>query len=153
MQTRSWLPTLAVTTNQPFGMHLKHVHVPASSPSLCSLFGPRFFLTPMYESDLDLGLHKRVPFVKCHLKTLFALIHYFCDTIFWIFLAFISLATWCDTFMWLPTPLKEKVMSSSRSTSLICRSSVEFFYGFLGMFHIGFIHPRCLYWMVSFQLN
>ncbi len=30
------------TTNQPFGMHLKHVHVPASSPYLPPLLGPRF---------------------------------------------------------------------------------------------------------------
>jgi hypothetical protein len=69
------------------------------------------------------------------------------------FLAFIWLATWCGTFYVTPYPTKRKVMSSSCSTSLLCRSSVEFLYGFLGMFHIGFIHPRCLYWMVSFPLN
>jgi hypothetical protein len=33
-------------------------------------------------------------------------------------------------------------MSSSRSTSLLCRSHVELFYGFLGMFHVRFIHSR-----------
>ncbi len=88
------------------------------------------------------------------LTTLFALIHYFHDTISWKFLAFISLVTWYGTFYVTPCPVKrKKVMSSSRSTFLLCRSSVELFYGFLGMFHIGFIHPRCFYWMVSFPLN
>ncbi len=52
-----------------------------------------------------------------------------------------------------PCPTKKKVMSSSHSTPLLCWSSVELFYGFLGMFHVGFIHPGCLYWMISFPLN
>jgi hypothetical protein len=30
---------------------------------------------------------------------------------------------------------------------------VEFFYGFLGMFHVGFIHSRSFYGMISFPLN
>ncbi len=51
------------------------------------------------------------------------------------------------------SPSKRKVMSSSRSTSFFCWSSVEFFYGFLGMFHVGFIHPRSLYCMVTFPLH
>jgi len=57
----------------------------------------------------------------------------------------------CVTFH----PTKRKVMSSSRSMFPLplCQSIVEFFYGFLGMFHIGLIHPRCLYWMVSFHLT
>jgi hypothetical protein len=67
--------------------------------------------------------------------------------------AFISLATWCGTFYVTLCPTKKKVMSSSRSTFLLCRPSVEFFYGFLGMLHVGFIHPIRLYWMVSFPLN
>jgi hypothetical protein len=87
------------------------------------------------------------------LTTLFALIYYFRDIISWRFLAFISLATWCGTFCVTPYPTKRNVMSSSLSTSLLCRSSVEFLYGFLGMFHIGFIHLRCVYWMVSFPLK
>ncbi len=76
------------------------------------------------------------------------------DMISWKFLTFISLATWCGTFYVTLCPTKRKVMSSSHSTSpFLCRSSVEFFYGFLGMLHVRFIHPRCLYWMVSFPLN
>jgi len=63
MWTGAWLPTLAAITDQPFGMHFKHVHVPASSPYLPSLLGPRFLLAPKRESDFDLGLHKKVPFV------------------------------------------------------------------------------------------
>ncbi len=45
------------------------------------------------------------------LTTLFALIHYFCDTISWKFLAFISFITWCGTFYVAPCPTKRKVMS------------------------------------------
>ncbi len=76
------------------------------------------------------------------------------DTISWKFIAFIPFATWCDTFYVTLCPTKRKVMSSSRPyTSLFCRSRVEFFYGFLGMFHVEFIHPRSLYWMVSFPLD
>ncbi len=148
----SRLPALAATTNQPFGMHFRHVHVPASSPYLPSLLGSRFLLIPKEKFDFDLGLCKKVPFVQCRLTTLLALMH---DTISWKFLAFISLCNlmWyiCVTLC----PPKRKVMSSSRSTSLLsfCRSSMEFFYGFLGMFHVGFIHPRCLYWMVYFPLD
>ncbi len=36
---------------------------------------------------------------------------------------------------------------------LFCQSIVEFFYGFLGMFHVGLIHLRCLYGTVSFPLD
>jgi hypothetical protein len=43
------------TTNQSFGMHLRHVHVPASSPCLPPLLGPSFLL-PKEEFDFDLGL-------------------------------------------------------------------------------------------------
>jgi hypothetical protein len=39
--------------------------------------------------------------------------------------------TWCGTFYVALYPTKRKVMSSSRSTSFLCRSSVEFFYGFM----------------------
>jgi hypothetical protein len=44
----SWLPALAATTNQPFEMHFGHVHIPASSPYLPPLLGPRFLLAPIY---------------------------------------------------------------------------------------------------------
>ncbi len=38
----SWLPALVATTNQPFGMHLRHVHVPVSSPCLPPFSGSSF---------------------------------------------------------------------------------------------------------------
>jgi hypothetical protein len=69
------------------------MHVPASSPCLPPLLESRFFLTPKEEFDFDLGLRKEVPFVQCHLTTLFALIRNSRDTIYWKLLAFISLAT------------------------------------------------------------
>ncbi len=145
-QTGSWLPALATTTNQPFGMHFKHVHVPTNSPYLPPLLGPRFFLAPMWESDFDVGLCKRVPFVHAiwqpYLKYSLCL---WCNLLEVLTLYFTYNLMWyiCVT----PCPTKRKVMSSSRSMSLLllCRSIVEFFYGFLGMFHIKFIHPRCLY--------
>jgi hypothetical protein len=49
------------TTNQPFGMHLRHVHVPASSPCLPPPLGPsflnpkvgvRFWFEPTQESSI-----------------------------------------------------------------------------------------------------
>jgi hypothetical protein len=48
---------------QPFGMHFKHVRIPTSSLCLPPLLGPRFFLALMWESNFDLGLCKKVPFV------------------------------------------------------------------------------------------
>jgi hypothetical protein len=50
--TGSWLPALAATTNQPFGMHFGHVHVPASSPCLPPLLEPRFLLAPKWSPIL-----------------------------------------------------------------------------------------------------
>jgi hypothetical protein len=50
--TGSWFPALAATTNQPFGMHFGHVHVPASSPCLPPLLGPRFLLAPKWSPIL-----------------------------------------------------------------------------------------------------
>ncbi len=134
-------------------MHLRLVHVPANSPCLLPLLGSRFLLTLKWESDFDLGLHKKFHLSNANLTTLFALIHYSRDTIFWKFLSlyFTCNLMWyilCDSL-----PTKRQVMSSSRSTSLLCRSTMEFFYGFLGMFHVGFIHPICLYWMVSFPFD
>jgi hypothetical protein len=147
-RTGSWLPVLAATTNQPFGIHLKHVHVPASSPCLPPLLGSSF-LNPGVRVRFWFG----PPQDSSICPTLFALIQNSRNTISWKILAFISLVTWCGTFYVTLRPTKRKVISSSQSTSLLCRSSVEFFYGFLGMLHVGFIHSRCLYWMVSFPLN
>jgi hypothetical protein len=38
--------------------------------------GLKFLLTQRWESNFDLSLHKEVPFVPCHLTTLFSNIHY-----------------------------------------------------------------------------
>jgi len=72
------------TTNQPFGMHLKHVHVPASSPCLPLFLGPSF-LNPKEESDFDLGLREIVPFVPCHFTTLFALYKFLLEVLMPLF--------------------------------------------------------------------
>ncbi len=146
------IPRTGHTTNQPFEMHLKHVHVPASSPCLPPFPGPSFF-NPKEESDFDLGLHEIVPFVPCHFTTLFALYKFLVIQSLRSFNALLfHLQLDVVHFMKL-SPSKKKVMSSSRSTSFLCRSCVEFFYGFLGMFHVEFIHPRSLYCMVSLPLD
>jgi hypothetical protein len=90
---------LTATANQSFGMHFKHVCVSASSPCLPPFLGPKFFLAPKLESDFDFSLCQEVPFVPCHLTPLFNTIHYVHDATFWKSLAFISLATWCGTFV------------------------------------------------------
>ncbi len=150
----SWLPVVAATTNQPFGMHLKLLHVLANSSCLPPSFGVKVFLNPKVGVRFWFGRIQGSSILSnANLTTLFAFIHYFHDTIFWKFLTFISLATWYGTFYVTPYPIKRKVMSSSRSTFFLCWSSVEFFYGFLGTFHVRFIHPRCFYWMISFTLN
>jgi hypothetical protein len=107
MRMRSWLPALVATTNQPFGMHFEHVHVPASSLYLPPLLGPRFLLAPMWEFDFDLGLRKKFHLSKPFWQP-FLYIPNVHDAIFWKFLAFISLATWCGIFMWLRASLKER---------------------------------------------
>ncbi len=58
----SWLAVLDTTTNQPFGMHFKHVRVLTNSSCLPPLLGPRLMLAPKWQSNFDLGLHKKVPF-------------------------------------------------------------------------------------------
>ncbi len=140
-------------TNQPFGMHLRHVRVPASSPCLPPLLGPsflnpkvgvRFWFGPTQESSIC-----PMPFWQLYLPYT----NFSWYNLLEIFKPLFHLQLDVVHFMWHSAPLKEKVMSSSCSTSFLCRSSVEFFYGLLGMFHVGFIHPRCLYWMVSFPLN
>jgi len=109
MQTGSWLPVLAATTNQPSGMHLRLIHVPVSSPCLPPLLGSRFFLTPKWEFDFDLGLRKKFHLSNANLTTLFALIHYSRDTIFWKFLKpLFHLQLDAVHFMWFPAPLKER---------------------------------------------
>ncbi len=140
------------TTNQPFGMHLRHVHVLASSPCLPPLSGPSFF-NPKVGVRFWFGPTWNSSICPMPFDNSICLIQISHDTISWKFLAFISFATWCGTFYVTLYPTKRKVMSSSCSTSFLCRFSVEFFYGFLGMFHVEFIHPRCLYRMVSFPLN
>jgi hypothetical protein len=154
MRTGSWLPALVATTDQPFGMHFEHVHVPTSSPCLPPLLGPRFLLAPMWESDFDLGLRKKFHLSKPFWQP-FLYIPNVHDAIFWIGISLYFIYNLMWYIYATPCPTKRNVMSSSRFTSLLpfCRSSVEFFYGFLGMFQIIFIHPRCLYWMITFPLN
>jgi len=134
-------------------MHLKLVHVPASWPCLPPLLGSRFFITPKKESDFDLALCKKFHLSNANFTTLFVFIQYFRDIIFWKFSAFISLVTWCGTFYMTPCPTKKKVMPSSRSTSLLCRPSVEFLYGFLDMLHIRFIHPMYPFHLTKYSCS
>jgi hypothetical protein len=154
MRTRSWFPALATTTNQHFGMHFKLVRVPASSLCLPPLLGPRFLLAPMWEFDFDLGLRKRVPFIHATWQPY--LQYSLC--LWYNFLEVFNLYFTCN-LMWyicvIPYPTKRKVMSSSHPMFLLllCQSNVEFFYGFLGMFHIRFVHARCLYRMISCPLD
>ncbi len=153
----SWLPTLAATTNQPSGMHFGHVHVlAANSPCLLPLLAPRFLLAPprssiliwAYAREFHLSMPLDNPFLIyslclwCNFLEVWKLSLYFTCNLMWYI---------CVTFH----PTKRKVMSSScfMFLLLLCRFIVEFFYGFLGMFHVKLIHPRCLYWMVSFPLD
>ncbi len=123
-RTRSWLPAVAATTNQPFGMHFEHVHILASSPCLPPLLGPRFLPAPMWESDFDLGLHKKFH-LSMPLDNSFLYIPNVHDAIFWKFvLTFISFATWCSTFVGHLAPLKERWCPHH----ILC-----FFYFFVGL--------------------
>ncbi len=124
---------------------------------LASSFGVKISLSPKVGVRFWFGLTQENSICPCHSIT--------------PFLSY-SLCLWCNFFevlklniyftcnlMWYICvtfrPTKRKVMSSSHSMFPLplCRSIVEFFYGFLGMFHVRFIHPRCLYWMVSFPLD
>jgi hypothetical protein len=117
-------------------------------------FGAKVSFSPNVGVRFWFGIMQEVPFVQVILTTLF--VHSYCS---WCNLLKVFSIYFTCNLMWYiyvtPCLTNIKVMSSSHSTFLlpICQSSVEFFYGFLGMFHIGFIHPRCLYWMVSFPLN
>ncbi len=94
----SWLPVSTATTNRPFGVHFEHVHVLTSSHCLPPPLGPKFILTPRWESNFNLSLCKKIPFVPYHLITLLSDIHYVHDAISWRSLTFISLATSSDSF-------------------------------------------------------
>jgi hypothetical protein len=64
---------------------LKACACPHKLTLFASSFGSRFFLTPKWEFDFDLGLRKKFHLSNANLTTLFALIHYYRDTIFWKF--------------------------------------------------------------------
>jgi hypothetical protein len=98
MWTGSWLLTLATTANQPFGMHFKHVRVPANSSCLLPLLGPRFFLTPS-GSPILIWVYARKFHLSMPLDHSFNNTHYVHDVISWKSLTFISLVTWCGTFV------------------------------------------------------
>ncbi len=119
-----------------FGMHLRHVHVPTSSPCLPPLLGPsclnpkvgvRFWFGPTQDSSIcpmpfDNPICTYTKILSYNLLEVFSL-YFTCNLMWYIYVT--------------PCPTKRKVMSSSCSTSLLllCRSSVEFFYGLLGMMH------------------
>jgi hypothetical protein len=157
MRTGSWLLALAATTNQPFWDALWACAHPHKLTLLASSFGAKISLNPHLGIRFWFGLTQKCSICPCHLTT--PLLSY-------------SLCLWCNflevlklslhftcNLMWyiyvIFRPIKRKVMSSSRSTFPLplYRSIMEFFYGFLGMFHVRLIHPICLYWMVSFPLD
>jgi hypothetical protein len=125
----SWLPTLTTTTNQPFGMHFKHVHILASPPCLPPLLGPRFLLAPKWEFDFDLRLCKKFH-LSMRFHDSFSNIDNVHDAISW---KSINLYFTCN-LMWyicvIPYPTKRKVMSSSHFMFilLLCQSIMEFFF-------------------------
>ncbi len=111
MRTGSCLPALATTTNQSFGMHLKHVHVLASSPCLPPLLGPsflnpkvgvQFWFGPMQDSSIY-----PMPFDN-PICTYTKFSWYNLLEVIYLFFAFISLSTWCGTFYVTLCPTKEQ---------------------------------------------
>jgi hypothetical protein len=94
-------------TNQPFGMHLRHVHVPASSPCLPPLSGPSF-LNPKEESDFDLGLHEIVPFVPCTLQLYLPYTNFSQYNLLEVLMPLFHLQLDVVHFMWDSSPLKER---------------------------------------------
>jgi hypothetical protein len=106
-------------------------------------FGSKVFLNSNVGVRFWFGLTQKNSICPCHL-TIFLVI-----LIVFMMQYFESLFSLCFTcnLMWYicvtPHPTKRKVMSSSHSMFLLllCRSIMEFFYDFLGMFHIRFIHP------------
>jgi hypothetical protein len=100
------------------------------------------------------GLMQESSICPCHMTTPF--VHSLCSwrnllNIFGFYFTYNLMSHICVV----PCPTKRKVMSSSHPMFLLplFQSIVEFFYGFLRMFHIWFIHPRCLYRMVFFPLD
>jgi hypothetical protein len=76
---------------------------------VCLFFGAKVSLNPQCKSLILISAYaKEFHLSNATWQPYLHLLIIFCDTISWKFLAFISLATWCDTFMWLPTPLKER---------------------------------------------
>ncbi len=140
---------VATVTNQPFWDALWACARPHKLTLLASSFGAKISFRPNVGVRFWFGLTqgsfiRQFPFYILNVH----------DAIFWKFIAFISLTIWCGTFVWHPTPLKERWCPHHVLCFLpLCRSIVEVFYGFLGMFHIWFVHPRCLYRMVSFPLD
>jgi hypothetical protein len=157
MRTGSWFPALAATTNQSFGMHFGYVHVLAKLTLLASSFAAKISLSPQVGVRFWFGFTQESSICPCHLTTPF-LSYSLCLWCNLLEVLIFSLYFTCNLMWYICVtfrPTKKKVMSSScfMFPLLLCQSIVGFFYGFLGMFHIGFIHPRCLSWMVSFPLN
>jgi hypothetical protein len=89
-------------------MHFKHVHAPARSPCLPPFLGAKVSLSPNVGVQIWFGLTQESFICPMPLDNPICTTHYVRDIISSKFLAFISLATWCGTFMWFVTPLKER---------------------------------------------
>ncbi len=130
---------------------------PCKLTLLASSFGTKISLSLTVGVRFWFGLTQKNSICPCHLTTPLSniLLCLWCNPleVLKLRLYFTYNLMWyiCVTFR----PIKRKVMSSSHFMFplLLCQSIVEFFYGFLGMFHVGLIHPRCIYWMISFPLD
>ncbi len=97
------------TTNQPSGMHLRHVHVPASSPCLPPLLGPSF-LKPQSRSPILIWAYTR----KFHLSYATSQPYLPYTNFSWyilleVFKALLfHLQLYVIHFMWHSAPLKER---------------------------------------------
>ncbi len=93
------------TINQPFGMHLKHVHVLASSPCFPPLLGPSF-LNPKVGIRFWFGPTQDSSICPMPFDNFICLIQIFHDTISWKPLFHLKLDV--VHFMWHSAPLKER---------------------------------------------
>jgi hypothetical protein len=87
---------------------LKTCACPRKFTLLASSFGAKVTLSPNVGVRFWFGLTQESSICLMPFDNPICSTHYVCDTISWNFLAFISLASWCGTFMWFPTPLKER---------------------------------------------
>ncbi len=104
---------------------------------LASSFGAKVFPSPNVRVWFWYGLMQKSSICPCHLTT--PLVHLLCS---WCNLLKVFNLYFTCNLMWyicvIPCRTRKKVMSSLHPMFLLFfyRSIVEFFYGFLGMFHI-----------------